>query len=66
MIGVDVARFGDDRSVIYPRRGRELRRAVGILADGLFDRADIEITQPLPNRRVGLGVVPAPALALVA
>ena len=25
IIGVDVARFGDDRSVIYPRRGRDAR-----------------------------------------
>lgn len=35
VIGVDVARFGDDRSVIYPRRGRDARSRLPIVLRGV-------------------------------
>jgi hypothetical protein len=35
VIGVDVARFGDDRSVIYPRRGRDARSRPPLVLRGV-------------------------------
>lgn len=35
IIGVDVARFGDDRSVIYPRRGRDARSRPPLVLRGV-------------------------------
>ncbi|MCF8533389.1 MAG: terminase [Reyranella sp.] len=35
VVGVDVARFGDDRSVIYPRRGRDARSRPAVVLRGV-------------------------------
>ena len=52
ILGVDVARFGDDCSVIYPRRGMDARSILPIVMRGaLTDRLEDQILEFCSHNR---------------
>lgn len=58
VLGVDVARFGDDDSVIWPRRGRNARFPVQVMKG--FDTVEVlETIIAVYQHYAGLGVAPA-------
>ena len=53
VVGVDVARFGDDSSVIYPRRGLDARSILPLVFQGIStDRLEDQILQFCSQNRV--------------
>jgi hypothetical protein len=53
VLGVDVARFGDDSSVIYPRRGLDARSILPLVFQGIStDRLEDQILQFCSQHRV--------------
>lgn len=58
VIGVDVARFGDDRSVIWPRRGRDARSFEPVAVKGYDSEEIISKVAEMYNYFVGLGTRP--------